>query len=734
MNIRNTKLTRKQVVAIKKLIAQGVVQSAIAAQFDVSRSCISDIATERIWNEVPWPRGYAISGRRQQPLIDRVLQLIRKAPCTDKELRAIVQASAKEIAEVINDLISDGMLIVKRSGKWCLDKVPVSGETRYVYESDKNGEYLFGFLGDSHLASKYARLDVLNDLYDKFRAAGVSRVFHTGNWIDGEARFNMHDLLVHGMDQQIDYLVKNYPAGIPTYAVAGDDHEGWYCFEKCTEILTLERGWVKLERLTGQEHVATKTPAGEFEWQVPLKVIRKPHVGDMVRLKHCSLNIAVTPDHRFEVLVKPSMHGKPTIRTMTAAEIINEFKPRCYGIPRTTSSWSGNDIGEIDISLQPCHYKNHKRIWHPGKVKAHDLAVLCAWYVTEGWTGPSLTSIGQRRGVNDENRLLIIQAIERLGGRPRVYPDEICVSGRDLAEWLRENCGSGWANKRLPRWVLDMPSETLEQVFYAMIRGDGHDRGEGSGWKFYTGSEHLQAQMAEIAQKLGLTVSYAPGKGCINVHIGEMYQTAYLFERPKIEKYAGDVFCVSVPNERIFVRKNGKTLWSMNCQREGLDIGKHAERIMREAGREDWHNLGYMEAFVSLRHRKTSRTSQLLVMHPGVGSAYSVSYRPQKIVESFSGGSKPAVLLIGHYHKLSQNLIRNVWALQTGTQQDQTPFMRKKGIDAHVGGGICRLKQDMHGAIVACQVEFFSYFDRGYYNNRWNYAGPVTLPARKTRP
>lgn len=87
-----------------------------------------------------------------------------------------------------------------------------------------------GAIGDSHLGSKYERLDVLNALYDTFAAEGASVVYLTGNHIDGEARFNKHDIYVHGCHNQIKNFVKQFPQreGIETRFVTGDDHEGWY--------------------------------------------------------------------------------------------------------------------------------------------------------------------------------------------------------------------------------------------------------------------------------------------------------------------------------------------------------------------------------------------------------------------------------------------------------------------------------------------------------------------------
>src|SRR6185436_12107442 len=81
----------------------------------------------------------------------------------------------------------------------------------FEYVSRKDNTFLFGALGDSHLGSKYERLDVTNDLYDRYADAGVDRVFHTGNWIDGDEPKNRHDIAVHGMEPQLDYLAANYP-------------------------------------------------------------------------------------------------------------------------------------------------------------------------------------------------------------------------------------------------------------------------------------------------------------------------------------------------------------------------------------------------------------------------------------------------------------------------------------------------------------------------------------------
>lgn len=93
-----------------------------------------------------------------------------------------------------------------------------------------NGVIKVGAMGDTHLGSKYERIDLIEELYAFYADAGVTKVFHTGNWIEGESTFNQDSIHTHGLDNQILYFVRHYPkvTGITTYYISGDDHEGWH--------------------------------------------------------------------------------------------------------------------------------------------------------------------------------------------------------------------------------------------------------------------------------------------------------------------------------------------------------------------------------------------------------------------------------------------------------------------------------------------------------------------------
>jgi hypothetical protein len=155
-------------------------------------------------------------------------------------------------------------------------------------------------------------------------------------------------------------------------------------------------------------------------------------------------------------------------------------------------------------------------------------------------------------------------------------------------------------------------------------------------------------------------------------------------------------------------------------QRECLNIGQHLEAASVRAGREDLRYLGYVEADIALRTRRGAE-AQMRIMHGGGGSSYAISYRPQRILESLQGGEKPAVFMIGHYHKMFYSNIRNVHVVLPGCTQDQSVFMRKKSIEAHIGGVLVRFKQNAKdGHVEEFVPHFRTFFDKGFYGRNYD--------------
>ena len=135
-------------------------------------------------------------------------------------------------------------------------------------------------------------------------------------------------------------------------------------------------------------------------------------------------------------------------------------------------------------------------------------------------------------------------------------------------------------------------------------------------------------------------------------------------------------------------------------RRSGHDIGKAIA-----AKRSDMEYLGQDCALVYLTPNCT-----LQLQHNWDGTAYAISYKVQKMVEALSGGEKPNILGIGHYHKLEYLFYRNVHCFQTGTFLAQTPYMRGKQIAAMMGGWIIEVHVDKQGYIQKMKQEMIPYY------------------------
>ncbi len=153
-------------------------------------------------------------------------------------------------------------------------------------------------------------------------------------------------------------------------------------------------------------------------------------------------------------------------------------------------------------------------------------------------------------------------------------------------------------------------------------------------------------------------------------------------------------------------------------QREHIDIGKYMEMKARESGRTDIFDLGYMEANISYERELGKGTVR--IVHPGAGSSYAHSYKSQKYAESLQPGEKPGIVCFGHYHKFNYAYARAIHMIQPGCVQDQTPFMRKRNLESHVGGCIVWIKQNEFGIFTSVRVEWMPYFDKKFYTYYWD--------------
>jgi len=121
---------------------------------------------------------------------------------------------------------------------------------------------------------------------------------------------------------------------------------------------------------------------------------------------------------------------------------------------------------------------------------------------------------------------------------------------------------------------------------------------------------------------------------------------------------------------------------------------------------DNFHYLGDWEADIEI-----GKKCILKLFHSNDGSAYAISYKLQKLIESLEGGKKPDIILSGHYHKALYMFSRNVHGFECGTMCSQSGWMRGKKIAAHKGFGIIDVWIAKKGGVERLTHHFVPAYD-----------------------
>ena len=139
--------------------------------------------------------------------------------------------------------------------------------------------------------------------------------------------------------------------------------------------------------------------------------------------------------------------------------------------------------------------------------------------------------------------------------------------------------------------------------------------------------------------------------------------------------------------------------WYYKKNDNGVVVGAELEKNLK-----NYHHLGQDEGWLTIKGIK------IMLYHGGDGTAYATSYKLQKLIESFSGGEKPHIVLSGHYHKAMYMFSRGVHGFECGTLCGQTQFMKGKKIPAHMGFWVVKVTANKNG-VERIVPEFIPWYE-----------------------
>ena len=348
------------------------------------------------------------------------------------------------------------------------------------------------------------------------------------------------------------------------------------CFDKTTEVLT-ESGWKAWPDVSEDDIFATvNLDTDTIEYQKPYELIRKEYEGPMIFLDNKAQQM-VTPTHRMVVYQRNDNYQKPVIRLAQDLKIWDKIKI-------SAANWEGEEFVPPIDGCSP-----------------EDFAETLGWWMAEGSLNHPYECNPYRFGV----------IISQCKYPHKEYLRELL--DRMPQSWYETDTGFECTHKALynylqqfglsrDKFVPDEIKKANKSVIEAFLRGyfygDGWDQGKGKA------SASISKQLTDDVQELmfkvgrpGNVLLRKTGTWSIDGRSGiaqdqwwfveSTTKTAMLRDSTnksnvREQHYDGIVYCASVPNGTLVVRRNGKISVSGNCFRyieNNIERAKSLEQL-----------------------------------------------------------------------------------------------------------------------------------------------------------
>jgi glycosyltransferase involved in cell wall biosynthesis len=344
---------------------------------------------------------------------------------------------------------------------------------------------------------------------------------------------------------------------------------GWIrCYDPETEVLTENKGWVKLpdyiygdypgQVMTYNEHT------GFLEYQMPTNEFAYPYKGKMYRQKSKYVDLLVTPNHMMPIL-KRQRDNTWKLRKSMAIDIVGKKVKYLK-----TGEWDG-DLSLVSITI------GKKRI------AFKDFCEFMGYYLSEGYVdhtpinGNYTVAICQ----NQPKLLKMMESLKKVTDNKVFIIDnrKACVRDKELWKYLI-NFGYAW-DKYAPSLIKFADKDSIKTFLTAYAEGNGsyHKSKNTIQCSIVTSSIRMRDDLQELAIKAGYDSDYGISKPkdskgnfgiskytCwrITLNRGIPRTVNDKVSTDRIVDYEGMIYCLEVPNHNLLVRRNGKTVINGN--------------------------------------------------------------------------------------------------------------------------------------------------------------------------
>ncbi|MEK6880416.1 MAG: LAGLIDADG family homing endonuclease [Nanoarchaeota archaeon] len=427
----------------------------------------------------------------------------------------------------------------------------------------------------------------------------------------------------------------------PSYPRASQVKEKYGCYDEETEVLT-KAGWKFFKDITFNDEIASLEGNEFLEYRKPLDIISYKYSGAMYRLKTRGVDLLITPNHNLYVAKGSYYNGRYNppkkmdyvFELITYEKYFNKNKRF-----KKSAIWNKKDIENViipgysysaDFILTNKIVQNmpveRTYIKQDLQFEADSFFQFLGWYVAEGCSNIERGDIKIACNNTDAGaeKNIIQKILENCNFKIKTAMEEkpaltFNIHCKQLAKWLSKNCGSNSYEKKIPKLIKDASARQIELFLQSLFSGDGQKTE--TAYILTTVSKQLADDVQECLLKAGYSSRlYTPRPESTAIFPnGKTYKTAKVYEinwlmdsnyhntqnkglssssLEEIQNYDGQVYCVTVPENIIYVRRNGKPVWCgnslcfyMTCATDEMydliqEYEKKSETICEDCGKE----------------------------------------------------------------------------------------------------------------------------------------------------
>lgn len=331
---------------------------------------------------------------------------------------------------------------------------------------------------------------------------------------------------------------------------------GHGCYDAETDVLT-DRGWVSWPEVRSTDSLATRRKDGVIEYHHPVKLLKdQPYSGRMYRVDSAGVDLLVTPNHNMFVVQTTTKLGRQrrdADYSLIAAEKLGHVSHAYI----KTGIWNPDSYKQIpDVVLELLGFAIGDGYYsHGAQVHFHlKRERKIAWLIS------AASRAGWKLDTRDNDKYVL----QLPSGYVELFSS---IYGEDR-------------QKQIPQELLTTcNSQALYSLYTGLMQSDGCCTS--TSMSFDSTSRRLINQFQQLCLHIGLAANISCTRTERNSSFGDLplirAQVIRRELKPEVNKWDGQVgktawveqweglvYCAEVPNNTLYVRRNGKAVWCGN--------------------------------------------------------------------------------------------------------------------------------------------------------------------------